>query len=283
MHTRPLGLATVLATVFAAALANSMSAVGVAAFASDPPAAKPQPGADARGAQIAREAVAAMGGTEWASIRSYESVARMKSAVGEMLATYRFVAPDAHLLEQRMNGGGRAMAMEMGFADGIAWTGDAGKPQAVDPAMAAEFARGGDVVTLLRSLDERFTDFRADGAEKLGDRIVERVTMRPKAAAAGAPRWTVFIEPSTRLVAGLEIPAPEGTPEAERADRTQRLQFSDWRAIPRANKASTPLRAPHAYTIVAGGVRTECVFESIAVDTLAAGSIRAPESLRARR
>lgn len=279
MQKRPFILAAALSAAAFAALAPAI----------DPPATKggpattPQPGAEARGAQIVREAVAAMGGVEWSRIRSYESVARMKSAVGEMLATYRFVAPDSHFLEQRMNGAGRAMAMEMGFADGVAWTGEAGRPQAVDPAMAAEFARGGDVVTLLRSLDERFTDFRADGAEKLGERIVERVTMRPKAANAAARRWTVFIEPSTRLVAGLEIPAPEGVPDAERADRAQRLQFSDWRAIPRAEKGSTPLRAPHAYTIVAGGVRTECVFDSISVDTLAAGSIRAPESLRTRR
>lgn len=229
-----------------------------------------------------REAVEAMGGDAWKSIRSYTSMARVRSAMGELEASYSFVAPDAHLLLQRI-GGARSMSMEMGFADGIAWTGEQGRPQRMDRAMADEVARGGDVVTLLRSLESRFADFRHDGIEKDGARVLERITMRPKADAAAA-RWTLFVDPTTKLPAGLDIPAPAGTPDAERASRTQSLRFDGWRAVATADGSASPrLRAPFSFSIVAGGVRSECVFASIAVDTLAAGSIRAPESLRSGR
>jgi hypothetical protein len=286
-----LGLATTLsgAAVLATAAPFSFTASPAAATVDD---SLPS------GSALVRAAVERMGGRGWRTIESFESVATARTPMGDARVEYQFVAPDAHRVVQGMPGG--AGAMEMGAVGGVAWIGEPGKaPQAADPRMAQELAGGGDLQSVVRGLEERFTDFRtvarvkldpATGAESADGRLAWRIAMTPRQGGAGAKPWEILVDAASGFLAGIEIPAPGDEvlstlpPDAPKPTG-QSIRLARWEAVERGgvrSQAADPavrLMAFREASVTAGGMRTELVYSKVAVDTLARGAIRVPESL----
>jgi hypothetical protein len=281
-----------LAAAALTALAHaSMTAPTVALHGvDDPPARAPAPPADTtprdnEADTIVAAALERIGGARWAAMKSLESVATARTAMGEATITYRFVAPDARLLVQTLPGG--RGTVEMGVVGGTAWMGEPGRVRAIDPALAAEMSGGGDLQSLVHELDRRFEAFRLEGRAILLERDAHRITMLPKRdAAATAPRaeserWTLWIDAANTTILGLDIPAP---PESVGANApvagTQTIRFGEWRAVdvPEGVDAGRMLAFGTAI-IEAGGLKTELVVKRVAVDTLAPGSIAPPASI----
>jgi len=238
------------------------------------------PGIEALG--IVRAATARIGGDDWSRIRSFESVASARSALGDARIEYRFVAPDARTLVQTMPGG--RGVIEMGVVDGKAWMGEPGNARAIDPKIAQEMAGGGDLQTLVHSIEARFESFTAKGRAVVGGRDAWRIEMTPRASAlAGMPAstWTLWIDAMNSTILGLDIPAP--TQDAAAGAPTpgaQTIRFSDWRPVelPKDAKPGRLLCFGKA-EIESDGMKVVLEFERVAVDTLEAGSIAPPASV----
>jgi len=233
------------------------------------------PAADA----LVRAADERMGGAEWKSLKSFHTLATAKSAMGDATIEFRFVAPDARLLVQTMPGG--RGTMELGVAAGMAWMGEPGKARAVDPRMAEELAGGGDLQTLVHSIAERFEDFRTESRETIDNRIVWRLSMRPRGTPTPDARWTLFIDAATGLVHGFDIPAPPKDARANAPTPTgQSIRLSDWRPVDVGDSAPrSRLVAFRTAKVSAGGMETELQYSRVAIDTLGADAIRPPEKL----
>jgi hypothetical protein len=250
-------------------------------------------------AALVRAAVERIGGEAWRSMRSFESVAVAKTAMGEARIEFRFVEPAARQLVQTMPGG--RGVIEMGVVDGIAWMGEPGRARAIDPKLAQEMAGGGDLQTLVHSLDTRFDAFELAGKVAIDGRDAWKVTMRPRQQGQPeAGRWTTLIDVADLTVLGLDIPAPpkDLAPNA-REQFAQTIRFRDWVEVERAKDAAPPTgRASELPTeadagktpparilafrtaiIEAGGMKTELTFTRVAVDTLAKDAIRVPEAI----
>ncbi len=253
------------------------------------------------GAELLRKALDRLGGDAWNSIGSFESVARVETPMGKGRVAYSFIAPvanlpAAHLLVQTMPGGsgsatGAETTLELGVADGVAWMGEPGRAQPVEPAMAAELAGGGDLITLVRSLSVRFSDIRTVGRETVDGRACWRLAMTPVGAPAGQAPWSLFLSEAETEIVGLEIPPP---PRAEAANAPvaggQSMRFRRWETVERGTRAITtgtaaPAQAPaqlvsfREATITTAGMKIDMTYERVAVDTLAPGSIAAPASI----
>lgn len=227
-----------------------------------------------------------MGGDAWDRIRSFESSASIKSAMGDARVEFRFVAPDSFELVQSMPGGGRTMSM--GSANGVAWIGEPGRERAADPRMTSEMRDGGDLQVLVRSVSERFTGFRTVSRAEDGGRTVLRIEMRPKQAPPDAPAWTLLVDATTGMVHGIEIPAPPAPPsQVEGAPKTfgQSIRVRRWEPVtaPADAARAAPLLAFREATVESGGTRTDIVYERIAVDGLAAGAVKVPAAAAARK
>ncbi len=250
-------------------------------------------------AALVRAAVQRIGGEPWSGMRSLESIAVAKTAMGEARIEFRFVAPAARQLMQTMPGG--RGVIEMGVVDGIAWMGEPGRARAIDPKLAQEMAGGGDLQTLVHSLDTRFDGFELAGKVAVDGREAWKVTMRPRQQdQPDAGRWTALIDVADLTVLGLDIPAPpkDLAPNA-REQFAQTIRFRDWveverakDAAPSAGRASDSPSKPDAgktpparilafrsAIIEAGGMKTELTFTRVAVDTLAKDAIRVPEAI----
>ena len=256
--------------------------------ADPPPAAAPAASADAT--TIVRAALVRIGGDAWSAIKSFESTATARSAVGDARVEYRFIAPDARKLVQTMPGG--RGVIEMGVVGGKAWMGEPGRARAIDPKIAEEMAGGGDLQTLVHSLEARFEGFAAKGKSVVAGREAWRIEMKPRASAlSGMPPsvWTVWIDSMNSTILGLDIPAPpaEATANAP-SPGGQTIRFSDWREVERPKSA--PGEAKPAQMLCFGkaeieseGMKVVLAFERVAVDTLAPGSIAAPASIEPAR
>jgi hypothetical protein len=191
--------------------------------------------------------------------------------------------------------------IEMGVVDGIAWMGEPGRARAIDPKLAQEMAGGGDLQTLVHSLDTRFDGFELAGKVAVDGREAWKVTMRPRQQdQPDAGRWTALIDVADLTVLGLDIPAPpkDLAPNA-REQFAQTIRFRDWVEVERAKDAATEanrgrespvdpnsgkpkpksILAFRTATIEAGGMKTELTFTRVAVDTLAKDAIRVPEAI----
>lgn len=244
------------------------------------------------GSALVRAAMDRMGGENWRKISSFQSVATAKSAMGEAKIEYRFVAPDARVLLQTMpsaptsttgaNGAATPVrTMELGVANGLAWMGEPGQARAVDPKMAEELAGGGDLQTLVRSIEERFEDFQTSSRESINGRIVWRITMTPRMTTTPDARWTLYIDAATGLVHGFDIPAPPKDARANAPTPTgQSIRLEDWKPV-ELGSASTLQRllAFRTAKVSAGGMETELVYSTVAVDTLTPDAIRAPSGI----
>jgi hypothetical protein len=241
------------------------------------------------GSALVRAAMDRMGGENWRKINSFQSIATAKSAMGEAKIEYRFVAPDARLLLQTMpsaptgaNGAAApARVMELGVANGLAWMGEPGQARAVDPKMAEELAGGGDLQTLVRSIEERFEDFQTSSRESINGRIVWRITMLPRTTATPDARWTLYIDAATGLIHGFDIPAPPKDARANAPTPTgQSIRLEDWKPVELGPACTLQrLLAFRTAKVSAGGMETELVYTTVAVDTLAPDAIRAPSSI----
>ncbi len=241
------------------------------------------------GAGLVRAAMERIGGENWRNIRSFHSVATAKSAMGDATIEYRFIAPDARLLLQTMPGGpstttspkSSARTMELGVSNGVAWMGEPGQTRAVDPKMAEELAGGGDLQTLVRSIEERFEDFQTVLRESINGRMVWRITMKPRATETPDARWILFIDAASGLVHGFDIPAP---PKDARSNAPtpsgQSIRLGEWKPVELgANSKAQRLIAFRSASVSAGGMETELVYTTVAVDTLAADAIQAPAGI----
>lgn len=261
-------------------------AASLEAGATDPPgvaAAKADDAADA--AVVVRAALARIGGDAWSRIKSFESISTARSAVGDARIEYRFVAPDARKLVQTMPGG--RGVLEMGVVGGKAWMGEPGRARAIDPQIAEEMAGGGDLQTLVHSLDTRFGGFAITGKAVVNGRDAWRIEMTPRAAApAGtAPaKWVAWIDTMNSTILGLDIPAPSA---ADRPDAPtpagQSIRFSEWRVVevPKAkdDEKRTQLLCFGKAEIESEGMKVVLEYERVAVDTLEPGSIIAPAAV----
>ena len=237
-------------------------------------------------AALVRLAVQRIGGETWTRIKSFESIATVRSAVGDARVEFRFVAPDARQLVQAMPGG--RGVLEMGVVGGVAWMGEPGRARAIDPKLAEEMAGGGDLQTLVHSLDTRFEKFEAKGKTTLDGREAWRITMSPKAsgaAPAAGQLWTVYVDAANTTILGIDIPAPpkDRMPNAPEQSG-QAIRLSDWVAyeLPK----DSPLKDQRLLgfrkaTIEAGGMKAELEFTRLAIDTLAPGSIAPPAKIDA--
>ncbi len=299
-----------IATISGAAV--SLAAAPVV-FCAAPPSTWADDTTDA--ATIVRVAIDRIGGAQWREITSFESVAVAKSVMGDARIEYQFVAPNAHRLTQSMPGG--TSVMEMGFADGVAWIGEPGHARAADPKMADELAGGGDLQTLLRTIETRFASFTTIGREKLEGKNAWKIAMIPAANAAKsavtADAWIIYIESATGIILGIDIPAPAAPARAPSSATTgndgaaqaptptgQSIRFSNWKEVERgATNASAsntnrsapiksgapkmPLLAFRNATVSAGGMTTELVYDKVAVNTLHKNAIRPPASVTSAR
>ena len=204
--------------------------------------------------------------------------------------------PAAHLLVQTMPGGsgsatGAETTLELGVADGVAWMGEPGRAQPVEPEMAAELAGGGDLITLVRSLAVRFSDIDTVGREKVDGRACWRLSMKPVGAPAEQAPWSLFLSEAETEIVGLEIPPP---PRSEAANAPvaggQSMRFRRWEAVERGTRAvatgasgtastPAPLVSFREATITTAGMKIDMIYERVAVDTLAPGAIAAPASI----
>lgn len=299
---RPLLFALLAYAPLTAAFAAGAAAARAQEAPERPSAPLVQPTALPDGAALLRKALDRLGGEAWRSIGSFESVARVETPMGKGRVAYSFIAPvaklpAAHLLVQTMPGAGDGAAasaettLELGVADGVAWMGEPGRAQAVEPAMAAELAGGGDLITLVRSLDTRFSDIRTIGRETVDGRPCWRLAMTPIGAPAGQAPWSLFLGEAESEIVGLEIPPP---PRAEAANAPvaggQSMRFRRWEAVERGTRAvgtgsadavQTPaqLLSFREATITTAGMKIDMTYERVAVDTLAPGSIAAPPSI----
>ena len=296
---------TLLALVASASLAAPFAACAETTHAQEradrPSAPLEQPAALPDGAALLRKALDRLGGDAWNSIGSFESVARVETPMGKGRVAYSFIAPvaklpGAHLLVQTMPGGegaatGAETTLELGVADGVAWMGEPGRAQPVEPAMAAELAGGGDLITLVRSLSVRFSDIRTVGRETVHGRACWRLAMTPIGAPREQAPWSLFLGEVEAEIVGLEIPPP---PRAEAANAPvaggQSMLFRRWEAVERGTRAITtgtaaPEQTPaqlvsfREATITTAGMKIDMIYERVAVDTLAPGSIAAPASI----
>jgi hypothetical protein len=213
---------TLLALVASASLAAPFAVCAETTHAQEradrPSAPLEQPAALPDGAALLRKALDRLGGDAWNSISSFESVARVETPMGKGRVAYSFIAPVAklpaeHLLVQTMPGGegaatGAETTLELGVADGVAWMGEPGRAQPVEPAMAAELAGGGDLITLVRSLSVRFSDIRTVGRETVDGRTCWRLAMTPIGAPAGQAPWSLFLGEVEAEIVGLERMRP---------------------------------------------------------------------------
>lgn len=274
-------------TALAALIAACCSANGSARGPASAPASMPAPMSTMASVQdalpaadaLVRAANERMGGAEWKSLKSFHTLATAKSAMGDATIEFRFVAPDARLLVQTMPGG--RGTMELGVAAGMAWMGEPGKARAVDPRMAEELAGGGDLQTLVHSISERFEDFRTESRETIDNRIVWRLSMRPRGTPTPDARWTLLIDAATGLVHGFDIPAPPKDARANAPTPTgQSIRLSDWRPVDVGDSAPrSRLVAFRTAKVSAGGMETELQYSRVAIDTLGADAIRPPEKL----
>lgn len=256
----------------------------VPAFDQDasPPPAVAAP-ADADAAALVRTALDRIGGDAWNRIKSFESTATARSAVGDARIEFRFVAPDARRLVQSMPGG--RGVIEMGVVGGKAWMGEPGRARAIDPKIAEEMAGGGDLQTLVHSLAARFEQFAAKGKTSIGGREAWRIEMKPRAnALSGMPAtaWTVYIDTMNATILGLDIPAPPADAAANApSPGGQAIRFSEWREVERAKLQPSDAKPPRLLCfgkaeIESGGMKVVLEFDRVAVDTLEPGAITAP-------
>lgn len=280
-------------TCIAGATIHAVGAPGsfAAAAAFDPP--------ELDAATLVRTALDKIGGKSWDRITSYESVATVQSAMGDGRIEFQFVAPDARKLVQTMPGG--ESKMELGCVGSTAWIGEPGRARAVDPRMAEETAGGGDLLTLVRSMDARFTDFKLLGKDSIDGVLCYKISMRPMQSPAAETRWTLLINAADATIVGLDIPAPPqdlapDSPvqggQAIRFRRWERVEVGQHRAdaakpgqatapknaAPAATPpaADLPLLAFREATVTTVGMKVDLVYSKVAVDTLAKGAIAPP-------
>ncbi len=240
---------------------------------------------------LVRAALQRIGGDEWPTIKSFESIATVKSAMGDARIEYRFVAPDARQLVQVMPGG--RGVMEMGCVNGVAWMGEPGRARAIDPKVAQELAGGGDLQSLVHALDARFGSFVTHGKTAVNGRECWTISMTPK-PTAGAPAsavaaWTLYLDTSNATILGLDIPAPpKDANNAAPEPSPQLIRFSDWQSVegPMGKAPSSePRSAARAIlsfriaTVESGGMKTELLYTRCAVNTLEVGAIAAPAKI----
>ena len=230
---------------------------------------------------LVRAALNRIGGTSWSAVTSFESVATVASAMGDGRIEFQFIAPDARRLVQTMPGG--KASVELGSVGSQAWMGEPGRMQAVDPRMAEELAGGGDLITLVRSLDARFKDFTTLGSESLDGAECWKIAMTPVAAATPDVRWTLYVRAADSTIVGLEIPAP---PKPAASDAPvqdgQSIRFRRWEPVERgagAKSDAPTLLAFREATIVTSGMKVDLVYSKVAVDTLARGAIAVPATI----
>ncbi len=229
-------------------------------------------------AAIIRTAMERIGGEQWKKIKSFESIATVKSAMGDARIEFRFVAPDARQLVQSMPGG-RGI-IEMGSVGAIAWMGEPGRARAIDPKLAHEMSGGGDLQTMVHSLDTRFENFISLGKIAVNGRDAWKIAMTPKGSPA-SQAWSVLIDALNTTVLGIDIPAPPKDLAANAPEPSgQSIRFTDWQSVevPAGAKAGRMLGFRSA-TIEAGGMKTELAYTKVAVDTLEPGAIAPPAKI----
>jgi len=248
-------------------------ASAAAATAFDPPAP------DAAG--LVRAALERIGGKAWNDIASYESVATVASAMGDGRIEFQFIAPDARRLVQTMPGG--KTALELGCTGSIAWMGEPGHARAVDPRMAQELSGGGDLLTLVRSIDTRFTDFKTVGRDTIDGTLCWKITMSPVASPTPEARWTLLINASDGSIFGLEIPAPPKDAASNApVQGGQSMRFRRWEAVDRGGEpkaGAAKLLAFREATVVTAGMKVDLAYTKVAVDTLRKGAIAPPAKI----
>ncbi|MEY3143733.1 MAG: hypothetical protein RLY21_2226 [Planctomycetota bacterium] len=254
-------------------------------------------------AALVRAALDRIGGKAWNEIASFESVATVQSAMGDGSVAFSFVAPNARKLVQTMPGGNAKL--ELGSVGSIAWMGEPGRARAVDPRMAEELAGGGDLLTLVRSIDARFTDFKLMGRETIDGVLCWKISMRPLQSPAVETRWTLLLAAADATIVGLEIPAPpkDLAPNAP-VQGGQSMRFRRWEAVergaapkpeaeakpgaepkpsaeskPSAKPDATDLLAFREATITTGGMKVDLIYTRVAVNTLAKDAIAPPADL----
>lgn len=270
------------------AILSALAINSIAPVQSSTPAAEPQrPAAsnapDAKA--LVKTALERIGGDAWPKLTSLESIAKVKSAMGDARFEYRFIAPRSHRLVQSMPGGG---TLELGCVDGAAWMGEPGSARPIDPKIAEEMAGGGDLQMLVHSIDARFERFEVAGRTAIDGRDAWRVAMTPKNTVAGAPtasqRWILFIDSANTTILGIDIPAPpkDLAPDAPEQG-PQLIRFSDWQPVEvqKGRSAGRMLYFRKA-TVEASGALTELEFTRVAVDTLEKGAIAPPAGLESK-
>lgn len=283
-RTLPLALFLLVTATSAGA---SIDAIAAPARVSDD-ARRATQSPDARA--LVRTALDRIGGASWSAIASFESAATVQSAMGDGRIEFQFVAPDARRLVQTMPGG--KASVELGCVGSTAWMGEPGRMQAVDPRMAEELAGGGDLLTLVRSIDTRFTDFRLVGKDTVEGVNCYRISMRPAQSPAPESRWTLFINAADATIVGLDVPPPpqDLAPNAP-VQGGQTIRLRRWepveRPVPRtaqtANAKAEPavaapkLAAFREATVTTAGMKVDLVYTTVAVDTLGKGAITPPD------
>lgn len=232
-------------------------------------------------AALVRTALDRIGGKSWDSIKSYESIAKVESAMGDGRIEFRFIAPDARKLVQTMPGG--KTTLELGSVGPVAWMGEPGHARAVDPRMAQELAGGGDLLTLVRSIDTRFTDFKTVQRDTVDGVLCWRISMSPVGSPTPEARWTLLIDASTGAIVGLDVPAPPKDAAANAPVQDgQSMRFRRWEPVgrgPDARPDAPKLLAFREATITTAGMKVDLTFSTVAVDTLKPGAIAPPEKL----
>jgi hypothetical protein len=256
------------------------------------------------GSALVRTALDRIGGKAWREIKSFESIAEISAAMGDARIEYQFIAPNAHRLVQTMPGG--RGVMELGSVGGTAWMGEPGQARAVDPRMAEELAGGGDLQTLVHTIDVRFEKFETLAKTVVDGHEAWRVAMSPKAGPGADPttaqKWTLILDASNGTILGVDIPAPPGGDGAANEDG-QKIRFAGWDAVelPAAARGADAV-APDAKTadaktadaripsfekilafrtatVEAGGAKTTLTYKKVAVNTLAKDAIRVPAKI----
>lgn len=251
------------------------------------------------GSALVRTALDRIGGKAWREIKSFESIAEISAAMGDARIEYQFIAPNAHRLVQTMPGG--RGVMELGSVGGTAWMGEPGQARAVDPRMAQELAGGGDLQTLVHTIDARFEKFETLAKTVVDGREAWRVAMSPKAGPAVDPstaqKWTLILDASNGTILGVDIPAPPGGAGGAN-EGGQAIRFAGWNAVELPHDAKIPepklseteiadaktpslgtILAFRTATVEAGGAKTTLTYKKVAVNTLAKDAIRVPAKI----